>query len=306
MFSEHATTFAGKDVVEFAAGGSLADPAKNIPSVRMDYDDDENTAANLLREILEQPNADQLTGLVIGMWMGDDFELGPSDLVEMLVASSAQLPNLSAIFVGDILYEECEVSWINQADLSPLLTSFDRLEVLKIRGSQGLSLGNPIQHDQLKSLTIECGGLPSSVVREIGSAELPALSHLELYLGDGNYGWDGTAEDLAGILSGDRFPKLEYLGLRDSEIADEVAQAVAQSPILGRIKELDLSLGTLSDVGAEALLASDAIAKLDKLNLEHHYCSPSVVARLQALPVDVNVDDVKEPDDDYRYVAVGE
>ena len=154
-FNEHATTFGGKNVVDFRSGGTLDDPAGTIPRIRCDYED-EHSAVELLSQILEQPNADQLTGLVIGQWVGEEiYEIDSSAIVESLVASAAQLPNLRHIFVGDMIYEENEVSWINQSDLSPLLTTFDRLETLRARGGMGLSLGNGIQHDHLKSLIIE-------------------------------------------------------------------------------------------------------------------------------------------------------
>ncbi len=46
--------------------------------------------------------------------------------------------------------------------------------------------------DSLVALTIESGGLPAAVVREVASAHLPALEHLELWLGEENYGGDAT------------------------------------------------------------------------------------------------------------------
>ncbi len=103
---------------------------------------------------------------------------------------------------------------------------------------------------------------------------------------------------------------MEYLGLRDSELADEIAIAIVSAPILERIKVLDLSLGTLSDAGAAALLASPAVARLRKLDIHHHYCSPEMVEKLAALPIEVDASDSQEADEDdgevYRYVAVGE
>jgi hypothetical protein len=73
---------------------------------------------------------------------------------------------------------------------------------------------------------------------------------------------------------------------------------------------LDLSLGTLSDAGAAALLSNPAIARLKKLDLHHHYCAPKMVAKLKALPIEVDVSDPQEPDvwdgEEHRFVAVGE
>src|SRR5262249_56131328 len=125
-----------------------------------------------------------------------------------------------------------------------LREAYRGLEEFRVRGGNNLSLGT-LRHKNLKKLVIETGGLPVSVLREVCAAKLPALEHLELWLGEENYGWDGTVNDLKPLLSGKLFPKLRYLGLRDSIIADEVATAVARAPVLKKIRVLDLSLGNL-------------------------------------------------------------
>jgi hypothetical protein len=142
------------------------------------------------------------------------------------------------------------------------------------------------------------------------SAELPALEHLELWLGSRQYGANTTVADLGPVLSGAIFPRLRYLGLRDSEIANEIAVALAQSPILERIRILDLSLGILDDAGAAALLASPGVAQLEKLDVHHHYCSVPTVDQLKRLSIKVDASDRQEPDiwngEEHRYVAVSE
>jgi hypothetical protein len=171
------------------------------------------------------------------------------------------MPALRALFLGDIIVEENEISWIVQSDVSPLLDAFPALEELRVRGGQGLTLGAP-RHARLRSLAIETGGLDAGLVRSLAAADLPELEHLELWLGTTDYGGTVTVADLEPILSGRLFPKLRYLGLRDSEIADEVAAALASAPILERVRVLDLSLGTLGDAGAAAVRARSVRAIL--------------------------------------------
>lgn len=296
-------TFAGRPVADFTADTDF-DFAGNVPRLRVEYDAEE-TAVDLLGALLATGYADQLPALVIGAWSSELYE-SPSDaMVEALVAAAGQLTSLRALFLGDIAFEENEVSWIHQSDLSALWQAFPRLEVLGVRGSNGLSLGQ-IQHNHLRELILETGGLPKEVLAELAQSSLPALEHLELYLGDSGYGWDGTIDDLRPILSGSLFPQLKYLGLRNSEIADEVAKATAESPLVSRIETLDLSLGTLGDEGAEALLAAPAIKRLKRLDLQHHYISAPVMERLKKLGPAVNLGDVQEEDDYGRYVSVGE
>lgn len=303
MIGDHIGKWGGKEVVEFDSGTPL-DPAKHAYKIGEEYEDD-NPITERLSSLLADPKSEELTALVVGAWSGV-WEGGASnELIDALVAAASQLPKLDALFLGDIISEECEISWINQCDISALWEAFPNLKAITVRGSAGLTLGK-MKHGALQSLAIECGGLPRSILAEIAAASLPALERLELYLGTDNYGWDGSVADVQPFLEGKLFPKLKYLGLRDSEIADAVAQAVANSPVLDRIEELDLSLGTLGDVGAKALLASAGVKKLKKLNLAHHYCSSDVIAELKKLPCEVDVSDQQDEGRYGRYVSVSE
>lgn len=306
-FHEHVETFAGKPVVNFGEDNPVTDPAGTAYRVSIDdYDDDESMQEKFAR-LLADPASDQLAAIVIGVWGPWDelYEYSSGHIVEALATAAPQLPNLKALFLGDITMDENEVSWIIQTDLSPLWAAFPKLEILQVRGSNNLSFG-AIDHAYLRSLVIECGGLPRNVLKEVTTANLPGLEHLELYLGEPGYGFDGSITDVEPLLTGDKFPKLKYLGLRDSEIADQVAMAVAQSPLLERLDVLDLSLGTLGDQGGQALLDCPAMTQLKKLDLHHHYLSDGLMKKLEALPIEVDVSDQESEGDYGRYVAVGE
>ena len=125
---------------------------------------------------------------------------------------------------------------------------------------------------------------------------MPKLEHLELWLGTSEYGGINDPAPLKPLLDGKRFKKLTSLGLRNSEIADAVARAVAESPLLKRLEVLDLSLGNLTDVGAEALLASPDVRKLKKLDLHHHFLTEPFVEELKKLPLELDVSDPHKPD----------
>ncbi|MCI0647076.1 MAG: STM4015 family protein, partial [Chloroflexi bacterium] len=226
-----------------------------------------------------------------------------------LVAARERLPRLAALFLGDIIMEESEISWIEQTDVSPLFEAYPALEHFTVRGGNRLSLGS-LRHGRLKSLVIESGGLDVGVVRQVLAAELPALEHLELWLGSEHYGATTTVEDLAPLFAGHLLPKLRYLGLRDSEFTDAIAGAIAPAPILERIRVLDLSLGTLGDEGAAALLASPAVARLELLDIHHHFCSKGMVARLEKAGIRLNAGDRQKEEvyggERWRYMAVSE
>lgn len=256
--------------------------------------------SELIEKLASSADGEKLSILTIGDW-GQAYENSPDSFLESLISHKDSFPNLTKLFIGDMGFEECEVSWINQTNLSPLLAAFPNLQSLSIKGSQELSL-QPLVHEKLQELVIICGGLPKSVLEEITSAKLPELKKLELYLGVDDYGFDGGIEDVMPLLQGDLFPKLTYLGLKDSEIQDEIAIAIADAPILDQLEILDLSYGTLSDEGGKALLASERVKKLKHLNLSYHYMSDELLLRWKQTGLSVDVTDQQETDeDDWRY-----
>ena len=247
MLSEHATEWLGYPVENFDPEGGTPDYRNKVYRIASEYDGDPLT--DLLGRFLDGPGSQENPAIILGMFGGDDMQADSGPVVEALVAVRDRLPKLRGIFLGDIISEECEISWINQSNVSPLFRAYPNLEHFRVRGTNGLELGE-IHHAKLKSLVIESGGLDVGVLREAVVEDLPGLEHLEIWLGSDNYGGNITLSDLEPVLSGKRFPKLKYLGLRDSEFQDEIAAAIARAPILARLETLDLSLGTLSDEGA--------------------------------------------------------
>ena len=301
----HLTDFAGFKVTSWEPGGPLGDPATVIHRLAVEFDDETNWTAKF-RAFLELPGVAQTQGLVIGMWDAEAGSEGdPGKVVEALVTAHASLPKLRALFINDITFEENEISWIPNGDLSPIFAAYSQLEHLGIRGGNGLSLGQ-LALPELKTLIIQAGGLSAETVREVMSARLPKLSHLELYLGTENYGATTSPDDLAPLLGGTLFPQLKYLGLKNSDHQDQIAQIVANAPVLDSLEVLDLSMGILTDEGAAALIASPKVAKLRKLDVSFHWCSDEMVAKLQALPLEVDASEQQELEDDWRYVSLGE
>lgn len=255
---------------------------------------------------------DSVKELVIGAWWSETpYNATSATVVEHLVADRGKLPSLRALFVGDIQVEEAEMSWIQHGDLSPLWGAYPSLEHFQVRGSDGLSLGTGFHLPMLKTLIVETGGMPKALLNEVLSAQLPSLEHLELWLGDDCYGCDLTVDDLRPLLSGKDYPKLKRLGLRNCHFADDIAKSLAKAPILSQLDVLDLSLGTLCDEGATALLESPSLGQLKRIDLHHHYISEAVQARYRQLNATVDLSDGMEfyPEEevgDDRFVAVSE
>jgi hypothetical protein len=313
--NERLTTFAGLRVVDFEPGENADTPGD--PSAvawrvaENDYDDESEDQASpkflaKFEAFLNSPVAPAATAVIIGAW--GYAAINPAPINEVC-AAAPRLPALRHLFIGDVTFEECEISWIKQGDVTPVFAAYPDLLTLRVRGTDGLDL-RPVRHGALQEFAIESGGLPTSIIEVIAESDLPALRHLELWLGTDNYGGDANANDLATILTGARLPALEYLGLRDAEIADEVAAALAGAPVVARLKTLDLSLGALSDVGATALLTGQPLTHLRRLDLHHHFLSEPMMARLrdELTPAGVEVDlsDRQEEEDWGRFISVAE
>ncbi|GAC81523.1 hypothetical protein SAMN04488550_0129 [Gordonia malaquae] len=313
VLSNDLSQFHGLPVVNF--------PAEDQPPVSMPetlvawrvsvptYDSDPTWSEEFER-FLSVVDPSAVTALVVGGW-NDPYDVSSAAIVESLVAAAPKLTALRALFIGDMTFEDCEISWIVQSDLTALLTAYPNLNELGIRGGTSLEL-QPVRHAGLNRLLIESGGLPAAVVRAVAASDFPNLTDLELWLGTEDYGGDASIDDVAPILQGDRLPALKRLALRNSDIETEIASAVAVAAITARIVHLDLSMGVLLDEGAEALLAGQSLDHLESIDLTHNYLTDSVrqrivdrfVGKVQADAGDADADEYDGTV--YRSVAVGE
>lgn len=288
-------TFAGLPVVACDDDELPAGPAEVAWRIDMEFEEDDEFAPAFER-VLERTGPGGPTALIIGEWGSSYDQEFPFDL---LIGNAGRLTGLRSLFIGEMSYEQCEISWINQGDYRPLLAAFPALERLWIRGAQGLTVG-PVSHDSLRELVIQSGGLGTPVLTGLLASELPALTRLELWLGVANYGGDIGADDLAPILSGRAFPALTHLGLCNAEIAEEIAAAVAAAPVVAKLTGLDLSKGTLGDAGAESLLAGQPLTHLETLDLSHHFMTKEMAQRVVDELPGVRVD-VSDPQDENRW-----
>lgn len=308
--SDNLTEFYGLNVEIYSREKGLRDPENTAYKLSVDYEeaDEGMTILDKFNQFIDDPKAGNVKALIIGSWE-EAFDGAPENLILKMIENVQKLQNLRALFIGEMTYEECEMSWIIQRDYSDLLNAFTQLELLQIRGASELSFEDA-KNDNLKSLIVETGGLPNEVIDEIMSCRLPELTHLELWLGDENYGFDGDVEIVQKLVENNPFPKLTYLGLRNSEIADDIAEYLADHPILSQLDVLDLSLGNLSDEGARALLAGSTVRSLKKLDLHHHYISDDLLPKFEVLGISVDLSDQQEADE-YdgeveRYIYVSE
>ncbi|MER6630264.1 STM4015 family protein [Streptomyces sp. NPDC000987] len=305
-----AHTFPGPD----AKAANLPDADAVAWRITSDVYDADEQWTDAFARFCAAVDTTRVRALIVGAWQ-EAYDTEPSAVVSALLAARDRFPALRALFFGDLVMEECEISWITQTDVTPLLSGFPALEVFGVRGGSNLRFDG-VRHEALRELVVEAGGLPGHVVRGIGACDLPALEHLDLWLGTPDYGGDSEVSDLEPVLSGTRLPRLRHLALRNSEMQDAVAAALASAPVVAQLEVLDLSMGVLTDEGAGALLGGQPLTHLKKLDLHHHYLSESFVDRVlktlepAGVEVDLSRDDAEEDTEDdgtvWRYVAVGE
>lgn len=306
-------TFAGKPVLTWTVDTPLPKPTSSAIRLSVnEYDDDDPEFTDYFTAFLQQPGLDQIDTLLLGNW-GEAFEVSIDEALAQLIAAKDWLPALRHLSLADMDSDECEVSWIQQGDLSPLYAAYPKLQTLCIKGSSDLQLGD-IQLPELRSLTLINGGLGADVLADVVKANCPKLQHLELWLGDDNYGCDIEREHLEALLKAlPNFPELTYLALCNYYLADQLAILLPEIGLPENISTLDLSKGTLSNKGAEALLSmSERLGKLQRLDLHHHYLSNDMMARLQQLPCQVELGDQENTDyssdgsEAYRYIFLAE
>jgi hypothetical protein len=302
----HDPVFAGRPVADYR-GGAIGDPSA---AVRLALDEDEaaesiRTIEDRIDELVNETEALLVRALVIGLWSADE-ESDCASIYAKLCSPEVldALGELEALFVGDIIQAERQISWIRQADVTSVLKAYSRLQVFRVRGGEGLSLA-PFESRSLRSITVESGGLDRSVIAGLSESSLPSLERLELWLGSENYGANHAVDDLLPLLSGRLFSRLVHLGLRDCQYTDDVVIALAHSPLLRQLETLDLSMGTFGDQGARALMDSPYARSLATIDVTHHFMSPRVAEALSAALPNVRADKPRSSGSN-RYVQVAE
>ncbi|MBD1920739.1 HEAT repeat domain-containing protein [Microcoleus sp. FACHB-831] len=257
-----------------------------------------------LKLLLQEPQVSNVEALVCPMW-DEDEEF--NTFVKFISNACERLTNLKALFIGDGYESVYRNSRFALGNITSILKLYPQLEVLQVRGSWGLR-ARPLRHEHLKTLVVETGftmGDPKTI-DDICALDLPALEYLELWLGGFyTYGEDVGIKHLLPLLEGKLFPNLKYVGLRSSDYSDNIALCLAELPtVIDRLAILDLSMGTLTDKGAEALLNFPSINQLHTLNVSRNNLSASMIEKLSELKCQV----IAEPQDDEeeRYCALYE
>lgn len=227
----------------------------------LSYDEYDN-GVNLLDKILKDKHLSDYKQITIGCWNYECEDC--SELLEGMLEHKDKFAQIEGLFWGDIDQEEQEVSWIEQTDLSPLLDAMPKLKDLKIKGTNKPAPGT----DLTSGIAFTGNYQWRSSFRSSGryhSSDFPNLEKLILVCRCRRLWIRGRFRDIPPLFSKERFPKLTYLGLVNSEEQDNIVEMFLQSDILPQLETMDISAGTLKDEGAQLLL--DNLDKISHLNL---------------------------------------
>ncbi|TCI93619.1 WGR domain-containing protein [Tenacibaculum sp. M341] len=278
--------------------------------ISYEYEDDPEIL-ELLNSFIKQENSDEVEEIIIGMWE-EGYDKSSKHILDFLVEHKDRFSNVKHFYIGDIESEENEISWIQQSDFEDFLKAYSHIETLRIKGGNGLTMGN-FDLPNLKLLTIQSGGLDDELIQNIANSKnsLTSLEYLEIWFGTSDYGATVTKETVQKLLADKPFPSLQHLGLMNSEIQDDIVLALENHEILDRIKVLDISMGVLKKEGGESLLRNEKLDQLDRLNCDFHYMTEEQTDSLRkrfGSKGSFEYSDYYEDaiEDEWYYVEVGE
>jgi uncharacterized protein (TIGR02996 family) len=253
-------------------------------------EDDETTTAEIVEKVFAHPSGRYVTELNL-MSNGDPNE---TDLQDVLDVVGKKAPKtLRKLVIGDNVDQ---ISWHHTGDLGKIWKGVPNLKILEIETGE-FDVGK-MDAPNLERAIFVTGGLSKACGKHIANASMPKVKHLEIYYGTDNYGGDCTVKEVKPLLERTDLKDLQYLGLKNSEFANDIAKAVVGAKIVKQLKVLDLSLGTLTDEGAQALAdGKESLKHLEVLDLTRNYLTKAGIKLVAGLCKKVITDRQEKPDD---------
>lgn len=275
------------------------------------------TAATSFKALFEHKDSANCVGLVLGVYdslddQHESWEEAYAPTVVLLHENAEKLPGLRHIFLGDFhAGVHLDISMAQGGNIGELLNTFPGLETLHLMSSAP-ELVAPVRHIGLKSLSIVGSGLTDEFVAKLGECVFPNLEELVLCPGGDEYGGMGkNITSITRLIAANPFQSVCKLGLCSSAAVDQIIKHLAGSALLAQLESLDLSLGILSEKGADRLIKEPSFKHLKSLDLFHNFLNDEKREEVKAAfpDTDVNIDPGEaedEEDEDWRYVGIGE
>ena len=237
-----------------------------------------------LKTLLHSPSVNKLHALTL------TFNLDEvNNAIDILLNNYKCFSTLRALRITEIR-ENRNFPFTGEIEIGEILKFYPALNILQIQGGRNINF-SPVQHTNLKTLSIATSGLNLINVQNIHSFEISTLEYLDLF---SNY-INNKVPDY--LLSCTCFQNLKYLGLRtfryyksETLLHNRITSLIIRENIINNLIFLDLSDGDLTDKGAKSLLNCSAINNLYLLNVSNNFLSPEMVKRLSKLKCKVIAD----------------
>jgi hypothetical protein len=300
--AEHTRTHDGNGREAFTWRFGFIHAAK-LSHSRHAGEDFAGSMAEVLEMLLRHPSGRFVTELVFG-FNNDPSEDPLDDLIRILARKAPA--TIRKLHFGDFEYpDETEISWYRVGKLGKLWKAVPRLQSLIVQGGE-FELG-AIELPELVRAEFRTGGLSGASAKAIASAAWPRIEHLEVWYGDDNYGGTATLADAEALLARADLPRLTSLGLRNTSFTDDLCRALATSRLVPQLTRLDLSMGIMTDAGAQLFAARKAAFRhLAELDVSDNYLSEAGLAALRGVARSVVSTAQRDDDLEYRHPAVGE
>lgn len=271
-------------------------------SARFNDERPELSIEDALAYLLDVPGPGRFVQrLTIGLARHDDNDYGGV----CKVIGARPRPALRELFLGDFGYEECELNWSTIGDAAPLWPALPRLRKLTLRA--GAMTLDAIDLPELRELSTVTGGMPATALAAIASARWPKLERLDLQVGVSHQGAATEVSLVDPLLAGAECPELRELGLTNCEFTDELCARLPSAAILPQLRTIDLSMGTMTMVGARALARHpQAFAHLSGLVVVDNYLPDEALPLLEQLGVPIVFGEQRRERDGRRYASAYE
>lgn len=238
------------------------------------------TMADVVTQLLAHPSARFLTDLAVltverDRW-GRPLGTFVDDVDRIARARPAALRRLQ---LGDSGHGVAQLG-----SLEALWPALPQLRELVAHGE--LALGD-CTLPELRRAVFAPAALPRRTAAQLARARWPRLEELRITFGGYAH---AIGRELVALVARTDLPALAHLALVGYQACDELVDALVGSPVLARLRVLELTHGVLTDRGARTLLAhAGAFAHLDRLDLTgSSQLARATVARLRrALPATI-------------------
>jgi uncharacterized protein (TIGR02996 family) len=267
--------------------------------------------ADVLQEILGHPSGRFVAELAIGY---DQPEIGGLQGVIDVLALEPRLAlrdlRIGAAYLdpdGSMMQDD---QWGHTAmraavgRLDELWAALPRLARLSVAGHP-FQLGT-IDAPALVRAHLVTFAMSDQNARSIANARWPELERLDVRYGSVEVRVTAILDALRRLLERTDMPKLAHLGITGADFADELCDMLATMPVVRQLRELDLSRGQLTDMGAARLAAHpDAFSHLDVLDVSANQLTTAGIEAVRGLAKTVVTRDQLNPydgdDDLYDY-----